>query len=80
MTAALVFTPAMPTIRESEKLPGGMPYPLVDGLTRTLGWQWHPDSGGGPAFVLIVRGRMGGCKVPDAFPLTEEGWDAAWRA
>jgi uncharacterized protein YbjQ (UPF0145 family) len=79
MTAAQVFTPAMPTIRESEKLPSGMPYPVVDGLPRTLGWQWHSDSQAA-AFVLIGRGRMGGYKILDSFPLTEEGWAAAWRS
>jgi uncharacterized protein YbjQ (UPF0145 family) len=80
MTAAQVFTPPMPTIREAEKLSGGVPYPLVDGLPRTLGWQWRPGDRGGPAFVIIGRGVMGGYKILDSFPLTADGWAAAWVA
>lgn len=34
VAAAQLATPAMPAIPESEKLPSGTPYPLVDGLPR----------------------------------------------
>lgn len=78
IAAAQVFTPAMPTIRENENLPWGMLYPVVDGLPRTLGWQWHSDRQA--AFVLVGRGRMGGYKILDSFPLTEDGWAAACRS
>jgi uncharacterized protein YbjQ (UPF0145 family) len=80
MTTAQVFTPPMPTIREGEKLSGGVPYPLIDGLPRTLGWQWRPGGGGGPVFVIIGRGVMGGYKILDSFPLSGDGWAAAWAA
>jgi uncharacterized protein YbjQ (UPF0145 family) len=68
----------MPVIRESEKLPSGMPFPLVDGLPRTIGWQWQ--SSAGPAFVIIGRGLMGGYKILERFPLTEDGWASAWQS
>lgn len=72
--------PAMPVIRQNEKLPYGNPYPLLDGLPRTIGWVWRSGTGGDSAFVIIGRGRMGGYKILERFPLTGEGWAAAWQA
>jgi hypothetical protein len=71
--------PAMPVIREAEKVPG-MPYPLLDGIPRTIGWQWRPAGKGGPVFAIITRGGMGGLKVQERFPLTEDGWRSAWHS
>jgi uncharacterized protein YbjQ (UPF0145 family) len=65
---------------ESEKYPSGALFPLVDGLSRTIGWQWEPGDGQPPAFVIIGRGAMGGQKVIESYPLTPEGWAAAWRS
>jgi anti-sigma factor RsiW len=69
----------MPVIRSIEQYEA-VPFPLVDGLPRMIGWQWKPASKGGPAFVLIKRGAMGSPKVVERFPLTQEGWARAWRA
>jgi uncharacterized protein YbjQ (UPF0145 family) len=80
MSAGQVSVPAMPVIRESEKYQSSIPFPLVDGLPHTIGWQWHQGSGASPAFVIIGRGRMGGYKILDSFPLTEEGWASAWQS
>jgi len=73
VTAAQASAPAMPVIRRSEKLPYGNPYPLVDPLPRTIGWVWRSGTGGDSAFVIIGRGRMGGYKILECFPLTDEG-------
>jgi uncharacterized protein YbjQ (UPF0145 family) len=67
--------PELPVIKEHEQL--GLPFPIVDGLPRTLGWQFR--IGEKPAFVIASRGRMGGLKVVERFPLTGEGWAQAWR-
>lgn len=80
MSAGQISVPAMPVIRENEKYQSGVPFPLVDGQPRTIGWQWLPVTRDGPAFVIIGRGRMGGYRVLDRFPLTEEGWAAAWQS
>lgn len=80
VTAARMSAPAMPVIREGEKLPYGAPYAVVDGLAHTIGWQWQSRPGGEPAFVIIGRGRMGGYKILDTFPLTQDGWAAAWQS
>jgi hypothetical protein len=70
--------PAMPVVREVEK--STLPYPLVDGIPRTLGWQWRSEAKGGPEFVIMTRGAMGGLKVQERFPFTEDGWRNAWQS
>lgn len=69
--------PAMPVIRESEKYTSNLPYPLLDGMPRVIGWQWGGKDG--PAFVIVARGALGGLKVQERYPLTEDGWHDAWR-
>ena len=71
--------PGMPVIQPAERYTGG-PFVLVDGLARTLGWQWFPEARGGPAFLIVGRGVMGGYKVLERFPLTEDGWAKAWHS
>ncbi len=71
--------PAMPVIRNHEKQ-AGVPYPLIHGSPRVIGWQFNPPSGGGPQFVIIAWGVMGGLRVMEHFPLTEDGWRDAWRS
>lgn len=71
--------PAMPHIRTSEQDPGA-PHPFRDTVSPTIGWQYRPPSKGGPAFVIIRRGSLGGLKVVEDYPLTEEGWLSAWRS
>jgi hypothetical protein len=53
---------------------------VVDGLRRTLGWQWQPPQKGLPGFVLIGRSALGGYKVLERWPLSEDGWQRAWAA
>ena len=69
----------MPVIRPSERDTGG-PYPLLDGISPTIGWYFRRPADGGPAFVIIRRGAMGGLKVLESFPLTEAGWVRAWQS
>jgi uncharacterized protein YbjQ (UPF0145 family) len=71
--------PAMPVIREHEKHPG-VPHPLMHGSPRVIGWEINPPATGGPQFVIIALGVMGGLKVLERFPLTEDGWRDAWRS
>jgi hypothetical protein len=70
--------PAMPAIGELDE--SEVPRPLVDGLRRTLGWQWQPGQKGGPGFVMIGRSALGGYKILERWPLTEDGWQRAWAA
>jgi hypothetical protein len=69
----------MPVIGPSEQL-GDVPYPLLDGLSPTIGWQFRPSGNGAPAFVIIRRSALGSLKVVESFPLTEDGWEQAWRS
>ena len=70
--------PAMPVIRPSEQY-SGPPYPLLEGLSPTIGWQWAPAAKGGPAFVIISRTMLGSFKVLQRFPLTDDGWAKTWH-
>lgn len=70
---------AMPVILPSEQVPG-VPYPLLDGFSPTVGWQFRPPAKGGPAFVILRRGGLGSLKVTESFPLTADGWAGAWRS
>jgi uncharacterized protein YbjQ (UPF0145 family) len=69
----------MPVISDHEKY-AGIPHPLVDGPGRMIGWQWNNSAKGGPQFVILARGAMGGIKVVERFRLTEDGWRGAWRS
>ncbi len=69
----------MPVIRPGEKYTA-IPYPLLDGVSPTIGWQWQSKAKGGPAFVIIRRGALGSLKVVERFPLTENGWVSAWQS
>jgi Short C-terminal domain len=71
--------PAMPVIRPSEQVVA-VPYPLFDGLSPTIGWQFRPRAKGGPAFMVLRRGGFGSLKVVESFPLTEDGWASAWQS
>lgn len=69
----------MPQIQPHEQ-PPGVAYPLLDGPTLTLGWQWRSDAKGGPCFATPRRTVLGGYKVLERFPFTPEGWASAWDA
>ena len=53
--AVQASAPDMPVIRQSEKLPYGNPYPLLDGLPRTIGWVWRSSTGGDSNAVVAMR-------------------------
>lgn len=72
--------PPRPVIDSGEMYQSGLPFPLIDGLRRTLGWQWQPEGKGGSGFVIIGRGALGGYKIIERFPLTDAGWQTAWEA
>jgi hypothetical protein len=70
--------PAMPVIRPSER--SSNPYPVLEGLSHTIGWQFRPERRGGSVFVLMGRGALGVQKTLERFPLTEVGWAKVWQA
>jgi hypothetical protein len=74
-----VRIPAMPVILPSEQVPAA-PYPLLDGLSPVVGWQFRPPAKGGPAFVILRRTGLGSLKVVESFPLTGDGWASAWQS
>jgi Short C-terminal domain len=74
-----IGVPAMPLVSPGAAFLG-TPYPLLYGLNPTLGWQSRPPADGGPAFVIIRRIPMRPLKVIESFPLTEDGWAAAWQS
>ena len=53
---------------------------LTDGHGLTIGWQFRAEADGGRVFVIIRRSRLGWLAVVESFPLTAEGWAAAWQA
>jgi hypothetical protein len=71
--------PAMPHIGPSEQVEATL-YPLIDGVSPTIGWQFRSRAKGGPGFMIIRRSSLGSLKVVKSFPLTEDGWAAAWQS
>jgi hypothetical protein len=71
--------PAMPVISPDEQAPDTL-FPLLDGVSPTIGWQFRSRAKGGDAFVVIRRTGFGSLKVTESFPLTEEGWVSVWRS
>ncbi len=71
--------PAMPVISSSEQVLGGA-YPLLDGISPTIGWEFRSEAKGGPGFVILRRTGLGGLKVMESFPLTEDGWARTWQS
>ncbi len=70
--------PAMPVIRGHERNP--WPSPLAaDGKRPVLGWQFANPRNGGPCFVIMRQSALTSWKILERFPLTEQGWEAAWR-
>jgi hypothetical protein len=70
--------PAMPEVLAEEKSNGL--FTLTDGHGLAVGWQFRSEANGGPAFVVVRRSRFGFQAVEESFPLTAEGWAAAWQA
>jgi hypothetical protein len=79
ISAMQAEAPAMPAIRPVEQVTS-VPYPLLDGVSPTIGWQFRPQAKGGPAFMIIRRSGLGSLKAVESFPLTEDGWASAWQA
>jgi hypothetical protein len=71
--------PAMPVISPNEQV-SDYPYPLLDGVSPTVGWVFRSQAKGGPIFVILRRTGLGSLKVVESFPLTEGGWAAAWKS
>src|SRR5262249_4114868 len=71
--------PAMPVISPGERDLGGA-HPLLDGVSPTIGWQLQSQAQGGLSFVILRRTGLGGLKVVESFPLTEDGWAHAWQS
>jgi hypothetical protein len=69
--------PAMPEVSRSQ-LYHGRPRLLAEyGLRHSMGWQDHRKAG--PSFVVVRLNRFDRAKVAARFPLTDEGWESAWR-
>ena len=71
--------PAVPRPRSDERWTAS-PFPLADSVRYTVGWQYWPSAKGGPAFLTLRRNALGSLKIVERYPLTGEGWSAAWRA
>ena len=71
--------PPMPVPRAGERTQNA-PFMLTDGGRYTIGWRFWPAQSGGPSFVTLHRNALGSLRVVERYPLTEEGWAAAWRA
>jgi hypothetical protein len=70
--------PAMPSV-SPDLLFRGSPHLLVDtDVHHSLGWQDHRKAG--PSLVVLRLGWLSSVKVKARFPLTELGWESAWRA
>jgi len=69
--------PATPTVPRSQLI-RGRPHLLAEyGLRHSLGWQDHRTTG--PSFVVVRLSRIDKVKVTSRFPLTDQGWESAWR-
>jgi hypothetical protein len=69
----------MPVIGPSEQ-DRTSPYPLLDGLSPTIGWYFPRHAEGSPVYVILRRSALGSLKVVERFPLTEDGWAKAWQS
>jgi hypothetical protein len=71
--------PPAPLIRPGERW-SGIPFLLARGTKYSLGWQYWPEDDGGPSYVIARLPVFGGEKILERYPLTGDGWAAAWRA
>jgi hypothetical protein len=72
----LASVPPMPSV-PSHQLYRSTPFVMVEGRRHSVGWQDARKAG--PGFVVTARSAVGGIKVLQRFPLTEDGWADAWR-
>ena len=64
--------PAMPVIGSSEQVLGGA-YPLLDGISPTIGWEFRSEAKGGPGFVILRR------TADMVVQLADHGWPTLTR-
>lgn len=81
----LMVMPTDPSIPKAphpipEEIWSGTPNVVLDGRRYAIGWQRFPAGKGGPAYVTVRRGFLGGHRVLERYPLTDDGWSVAWRA
>lgn len=63
-----------------EEMWSGTPNVVRDGERYAIGWQRFAADKGGPAYVTARRGILGGRRVLERYPLTDDGWARAWAA
>ncbi|MBO0836308.1 MAG: hypothetical protein J2P28_12505 [Actinobacteria bacterium] len=71
-------TPQAPHPIPDEEMWDGTPNVVLDGEQHAIGWQRFPPDKGGPAYVTVRRGILGGRRVLERYPLTDDGWARAW--
>jgi Short C-terminal domain len=71
--------PAMPSAPESD-LYSGATYLLADDAALRHSVGWHEDRKAGRGFIVARKRSTGRATIIERFPLTEEGWAAAWQA
>jgi hypothetical protein len=64
--------PAMPVIGSSEQVLGGA-YPLLDGISPTIGWEFRSEAKGGPGLVILRR------TADMVVQLADHGWPTLTR-
>jgi hypothetical protein len=70
--------PAMPSVPPADVYRGRPRLLLESGVRHSLGWQ--NDRKAGPSVVVVRMSRPDRVQLKERFPLTEQGWAAAWRA
>ena len=70
-------TPAMPAVTPGMLYPGTPDLLVTNDVRHSLGWQDHRRAG--PSFVVVAMTWFG-TRVKARFPLTQPGWESAWRA
>ena len=76
---AIPAIPAMPSAPDPDPYSGPL-YLLAEyaAIGHSIGW--HKDRQAGPGFAVVRKRSTGRAKIIERFPLTEEGWAAAWQA
>ena len=69
-----------PPVPEPDEMRPDSPFALTSSGRHSIGWQGWTTADGGPGFVTLRRGALGGLKVIERYPLTDQGWAATWRA
>jgi hypothetical protein len=70
--------PSAPAPIPEQEMWSGSPHVVLDGERYAIGWQRFPAEKGGPAYVTARRGILGGRRVLERYPLTDDGWARAW--